>query len=156
VVENGRLSDGRVAQRQVLYLGEINASQREADTSTSDLSGPSWGHGPGQGEHAILAPPRGNSIVPADRDRADPMRPAVDRGWLPASGVFELEVPTRCGLTKHGKSNIRIGILEYQRYTTLAVFPEAGIILDCRPAPEGRLRGRVGATSQWPLRADVQ
>ena len=30
VVENRRLSDGRVAQRQVLYLGEINDSQREA------------------------------------------------------------------------------------------------------------------------------
>ena len=29
VVENRRLADGRVAQRQVLYLGEINASQRE-------------------------------------------------------------------------------------------------------------------------------
>ena len=28
VVENRRLADGRVAQRQVLYLGEINASQR--------------------------------------------------------------------------------------------------------------------------------
>lgn len=30
LVENRRLSDGRVVQRQVLYLGEINASQREA------------------------------------------------------------------------------------------------------------------------------
>jgi hypothetical protein len=30
VVENRRSSDGCVAQRQVLYLGEINASQREA------------------------------------------------------------------------------------------------------------------------------
>jgi len=30
VVENRRLSDGRIVQRQVLYLGEINASQREA------------------------------------------------------------------------------------------------------------------------------
>jgi hypothetical protein len=30
VVENRRLSDGRIAQRQVLYLGEVNASQREA------------------------------------------------------------------------------------------------------------------------------
>ena len=30
VVENRRLSDGRVVQRQVLYLGEINDSQREA------------------------------------------------------------------------------------------------------------------------------
>ncbi len=30
VVENRRLSDGRIAQRQVLYLGEINAGQRQA------------------------------------------------------------------------------------------------------------------------------
>jgi hypothetical protein len=30
VVENRRCSDGRVVQRQVLYLGEINAGQREA------------------------------------------------------------------------------------------------------------------------------
>ena len=30
IVENRRLSDGRVVQRQVLYLGEINSSQYEA------------------------------------------------------------------------------------------------------------------------------
>ncbi|MFY9315758.1 MAG: hypothetical protein WAO95_09385 [Burkholderiales bacterium] len=30
VVENRRLSDGRIVQRQVPYLGEINSSQREA------------------------------------------------------------------------------------------------------------------------------
>ena len=30
VVENRRLGDGRVAQRHVLYLGEINSSQAEA------------------------------------------------------------------------------------------------------------------------------
>ena len=30
VAENRRLSDWRIVQRQVLYLGEINASQREA------------------------------------------------------------------------------------------------------------------------------
>jgi len=30
VVENRRLADGRVVQRPLLYLGEINASQREA------------------------------------------------------------------------------------------------------------------------------
>ena len=30
VVENGRVSGGRVVQRQVLYLGEINYSQRAA------------------------------------------------------------------------------------------------------------------------------
>ena len=37
VVENRRLSDGRVAQRQVLYLGEINASQREAWRKTIEI-----------------------------------------------------------------------------------------------------------------------
>jgi transposase len=37
VVENRRLSDGRVAQRQVLYLGEINASQREAWRKTIEV-----------------------------------------------------------------------------------------------------------------------
>jgi len=37
VVESRRCSDGRVVQRQVLYLGEINASQREAWRKTIDL-----------------------------------------------------------------------------------------------------------------------
>ena len=30
IVESKRLDDGRVVQRQVLYLGEINSSQAEA------------------------------------------------------------------------------------------------------------------------------
>jgi transposase len=37
IVENRRLADGRVAQRQVLYLGEINASQREAWRKTIEV-----------------------------------------------------------------------------------------------------------------------
>ena len=37
VVENRRCSDGRVVQRQVLYLGEINSSQREAWRKTIEL-----------------------------------------------------------------------------------------------------------------------
>jgi hypothetical protein len=37
VVENRRLADGRVVQRQVLYLGEINASQREAWRRTIEI-----------------------------------------------------------------------------------------------------------------------
>ena len=37
VVENRRLSDGRVVQRQVLYLGEINSSQREAWRKTIEV-----------------------------------------------------------------------------------------------------------------------
>jgi hypothetical protein len=35
VVENRRVHDGRVVQRQVLYLGEINDSQRAAWRSRS-------------------------------------------------------------------------------------------------------------------------
>lgn len=37
VVENRRVSDGRIVQRQVLYLGEINASQREAWRKTIEV-----------------------------------------------------------------------------------------------------------------------
>ncbi len=40
LVENRRLADGRVAQRQVLYVGEVNASQREAWRKTVALHGP--------------------------------------------------------------------------------------------------------------------
>ena len=37
IVESRRLADGRVAQRHVLYLGEINASQREAWRKTIEV-----------------------------------------------------------------------------------------------------------------------
>ncbi|MGO9446186.1 MAG: IS1634 family transposase, partial [Thiobacillaceae bacterium] len=37
VVENRRLGDGRVVQRQVLYLGEINDSQREVWRRTIEV-----------------------------------------------------------------------------------------------------------------------
>ena len=37
IVESRRLAGGRVAQRQVLYLGEINASQREAWRKTIEV-----------------------------------------------------------------------------------------------------------------------
>ena len=37
VVENRRLAGGRIVQRQVLYLGEINASQREAWRKTIEI-----------------------------------------------------------------------------------------------------------------------
>jgi hypothetical protein len=39
VVENRRVSSGRVVQRQVLYLGEINGSQREAWRKTIEVFG---------------------------------------------------------------------------------------------------------------------
>ena len=37
VVENRRVTGGRVVQRQVLYLGEINDSQREAWRKTVEV-----------------------------------------------------------------------------------------------------------------------
>jgi hypothetical protein len=37
VVENRRVSGGRVVQRQVLYLGEINGSQRESWRKTIEV-----------------------------------------------------------------------------------------------------------------------
>ena len=40
VVENQRLHDGRVAQRQGLYLGEVNDSQRAAWRKTLDAHSP--------------------------------------------------------------------------------------------------------------------
>ena len=37
IAENRWLADGRIAQRHVLYLGEINASQREAWRKTIEV-----------------------------------------------------------------------------------------------------------------------
>jgi len=50
IVESRRLGDGRVAQRQVLYLGEINASQREAWRKTIEV------HDEGQRRQVALFP----------------------------------------------------------------------------------------------------
>ena len=77
VVENRRVADGRVVQRQVLYLGEINDAQRAAwcrsiavfdeDARRRDAAGPVPGGprgpgvglcgGPGQAERTAAAPP---------------------------------------------------------------------------------------------------
>lgn len=57
LVENRRLADGRVAQRQVLYLGEINASQREAWRKTIEV------HERGQRRQVALFPA---GSMPAD------------------------------------------------------------------------------------------
>ncbi len=57
VVENRRLSDGRVVQRQVLYLGEINSSQREDWRKTIEV------HGEGSPRQVALFPA---GSMPAD------------------------------------------------------------------------------------------
>lgn len=40
IVENRRLSDGRVVQRHVLYLGELNGNQEAAWRKTIELVDP--------------------------------------------------------------------------------------------------------------------
>ena len=55
VVENQRLHDGRVVQRQVLYLGEVNDSQRAAWRKTLDAHAPD------------SATPRPIALFPHDR-----------------------------------------------------------------------------------------
>ena len=57
VVESRRVSDGRVVQRQVLYLGEVNASQREAWRKTIEV------HGEGTRRQVALFPA---DSMPAD------------------------------------------------------------------------------------------
>jgi len=57
VVESRRLADGRVVQRQVLYLGEINASQREAWRKTIEVQDE------GQRRQVALFP---TGLMPAD------------------------------------------------------------------------------------------
>lgn len=61
VVENRRLAGGRVVQRQVLYLGEINASQREAWRKTIEVQDE------GKGRQVTLFPA---GSMPADVVRA--------------------------------------------------------------------------------------
>ena len=65
VVENRRLNDGRVVQRQVLYLGEINASQREAWRKTIEV------HDEGTRRQVALVP--AGSMPPSGIRRARSM-----------------------------------------------------------------------------------
>lgn len=65
VVENRRLADGRIVQRQVLYLGEINASQREAWRKTIEV------HDEGTRRQVALFP---MGSMPADDSRAVEVR----------------------------------------------------------------------------------
>ena len=52
VVENRRVDDGRVVQRQVLYLGEINDSQRVAWSKAIEV----FDEGAGQSKQIALFP----------------------------------------------------------------------------------------------------
>ena len=58
VVENRRVHDGRVVQRQVLYLGEINDSQRAAWSKAIEV----FDEGTGQGEEPYSTPTSKTSL----------------------------------------------------------------------------------------------
>jgi transposase len=63
VVENRRVSGGRVVQRQVLYLGEINGSQREAWRKTIEV----FEDGSGSAQRIALFP--GDRLVEIDDEQ---------------------------------------------------------------------------------------
>ena len=85
VVENRRLPDGRVVQRQVLYLGEVNDSQRAAWRKTLNA------HAPGSDTprqialfpHDRPAPTDDERVVRIRRDELSLQRPRQWGGcWL--------------------------------------------------------------------------
>ena len=82
VVENRRCSGGRVVQRQVLYLGEINDSQRQAWCRVVE----------GFDEEA--GQPRQLALFPADRAVPDH---AVDYGIQVHLGQMQLHRPRQWG-----------------------------------------------------------
>lgn len=83
IVENRRLSDGRVAQRHVLYLGELNGSQESAWQKTIDLIDPEKS----EVEQVALFPeertpePIDFRDVPIVRVRLDKLRLERPRQW---------------------------------------------------------------------------
>lgn len=83
IVENRRLTDGRVAQRHVLYLGELNSSQEAAWQKTIDLvhtEEPRPQQLPLFREERVLEP-LDPSDVPLIRIRLDQLRVERPRRW---------------------------------------------------------------------------
>lgn len=83
IVESRRASSGRVAQRQVLYLGEINDSKREAWRKTIEA----LEHGGRQAKQMALfpadAPVGDQSVVQVQLDKLSLHRPRLFGGcWL--------------------------------------------------------------------------
>jgi len=99
VVENRRVHDGRVVQRQVLYLGEINDSQKAAWSKAIEV----FDEGTGQSKQIALFPE--DRLAPAlDCDvvsirlseiRCGGLANGVPAGWLLFCGIS-------CGWTSSG------------------------------------------------------
>ena len=69
IVENKRVAAGRVVQRHVLYLGEINSSQQEAWRKTVEI----FEDGQAQPKTVALFPE--DRAVPVSRDDIVQIRP---------------------------------------------------------------------------------
>ena len=92
VVENKRCAGGKVVQRQVLYLGEINDGQREAWCQQIEA------FDEGSGRHRQLALFPADCAVPA---RCKSIPPAIFAATLGAAGAHRLQTTaptTSCGV----------------------------------------------------------
>ena len=93
VVENRRVDDGRVVQRQVLYLGEINDSQRVAWSKAIEV----FDEGAGQSKQIALfpedrlAPVLDCDVVSIRLHACNPWRPSR---WLRSSAPWETPLYT--------------------------------------------------------------
>ena len=126
VVENRRLNDGRVVQRQVLYLGEINASQREAWRKTIEV------HDEGTRRQVALFPA---GSMPADDANAIGIR--LDQ--------LRLERPPQSGACWLSC------VLELDAFwTTLLLLRRT--VLKLQQAPRARRPQRAVARNSWPPR----
>ena len=81
IVENKRVAAGRVVQRHVLYLGEINSSQQEAWRKTVEI----FEDGQAQPKTVALFPEERAVPIGREEDRTDPaQRPSGEAA--PAMG----------------------------------------------------------------------
>ena len=134
VVENRRVHDGRVVQRQVLYLGEINDSQRAAWSKAIEV----FDEGAGQSKQIALFP-------------ADRLAPALDCDVVSIRPIYH-QHDTRI------EAHIFIAFLAYCQLVTLKPAEGAGAGIDaesrarktrhhaddrCRTAHHGRSAGRL-------------
>jgi hypothetical protein len=99
VVENRRVHDGRVVQRQVFYHGEINDSQRAAWSKAIEV----FDEGAGQSKQLALFPE--DRLAPVlDCDvvsiRLNAMRLRRPRQWAPVG--WPLFCGISCGWTSSG------------------------------------------------------
>jgi hypothetical protein len=84
VMESDRLANGRSAKRQVLYLGEINDSQKSAWCKIIEAF------------EGNADSPRQIALLPSDRQPPEPLPPAVRSLQIDLSKL-SLKRPRQCG-----------------------------------------------------------